>query len=101
MNRAAIIAACLLAAPAYAVHQYAPEDLLPSGTIQGISFSPDEFEILVSIDSGTGFRMHSISTRTTRGREVRTLRGSPALGISYFPADKRILFNESTPDGRR
>jgi dipeptidyl aminopeptidase/acylaminoacyl peptidase len=84
-----------------APRQYALKELLPVARIHGLSFSHDESEILFLLDSGTGFKMRSISIRNERVTPITTLQAEPVYAASYFPRDKRVLFIRDTKDRRR
>jgi dipeptidyl aminopeptidase/acylaminoacyl peptidase len=93
MTRGFFIIACLLVFRTYgAPRQYALDELLPRTRIQGLSFSPEGSEAVISWNTPTGTKMASVSMRTGLLKPIETSSAGSALPISFFPGDKRILY---------
>jgi dipeptidyl aminopeptidase/acylaminoacyl peptidase len=60
--------------------------------MSGISFSPDESEILVTCNLSGIFNVHSIPVDGGPPRQLTFSREESISAVSYFPRDKRILY---------
>ena len=74
------------------VRRYGIEQFMSTVRMSGISFSPDETEILVTCNRNGVFNAHSISVSGGLPRQLTFSPEESISAISYFPQDKRILY---------
>lgn len=74
------------------VRRYRIDQFMSTVRMSGISFSPDENEILVTCNRSGVFNAYSVPVNGDSPRQLTFSEEESISAVSYFPGDRRILY---------